>query len=301
VQPPATDHVGGGINTKESDVGRSSKTVYGAAGSTNLLTFRPEDLVIVTDKASPLYDRRAFNPIDEAMVKNIMAMGVLQAIIVALNPETGKVEVVDGRQRVINTREANIRLEAKGCEPVLIPAMARTPKKAEDSGGVMVSANEIRTADTPMGRAEKMAALMGYGKTPDDLAVIFGCTVKTVQSTLALLDCCAAVKSAVEAGKIGAGHAQALAKMSPEDQRAKVKELTAAGDTLTGHAKARKQRDILGGGAVPKMRTRKQILAERDAATGIQRAVLQWVLGEAGGTLADAMALGEVADALKAA
>lgn len=281
-------------------MGRSSKEANGADGSTNLLTYLPEKLTLVKDPAHPLYDPRVHRPYEEAMVKNIMAMGVLQPIVICKNPETGDIEVVDGRQRVINTIEANIRLDAKGCEPVLIPAIPRKNKAtaAVDNAGVMVSANELRTADTPLGRAGKMATLANYGKTPDDLAMIFGCTTQTVHATLALLECSAAVKTAVEAGKIGVGHARTLAKMSPAEQRAKVRELEAAGDSLKGHAKARKQRAILGAESVPRMRTRKEITAERDAATGVQRAVLQWVLGEAGGTLADALALGDVRDAL---
>lgn len=280
-------------------MGRSSKEANGADGSTNLLTYLPEKLTLVKDPAHPLYDPRVHLPIDEAMVKNIMAMGILQAVVVCKNPETGDIEVVDGRQRVKNAIEANVRLDAKGCEPVLVPAIPRKTKASADNAGVMVSANELRTADTPLGRAGKMATLANYGKTPDDLAMIFGCTTQTVHATLALLECSAAVKTAVEAGKIGVGHARTLAKLSPAEQRAKVRELEAAGDSLKGHAKARKQRAILGSESVPRMRTRKEITAERDAATGVQRAVLQWVLGEAGGTLEEALALGAVKTALE--
>jgi ParB family chromosome partitioning protein len=229
-------------------------------------------------------------------VRNIMEMGVIEPVIVAKNPETGNIEVVDGRQRVKNTAEANIRLDAKGCDPILIPAVVRPVKRTQDNAGAMVSANEIRTPDSPLGRAGKMASLVTYGKTPEDLAVIFGCTPQTVASTLALLECCSAVKNAVEAGKIGVGHARALSKLSPTEQRAKVKDLEAAGESLSGHAKARQQRAIVGGNSVPRMRTRAQIVAERDLSTGVARAVLQWVLGEAGGTLLEALTLGEVGE-----
>lgn len=37
---------------------KDSKLVYGASGKTNVLTFEPENLHLVTDKTHPLYDER---------------------------------------------------------------------------------------------------------------------------------------------------------------------------------------------------------------------------------------------------
>ena len=68
---------------------KDSKVVYGASGKTNVLTFEPENLHLVTDKAHPLYDERIHLPINEAMVLNIMDQGVLEPIIVWKDPETG--------------------------------------------------------------------------------------------------------------------------------------------------------------------------------------------------------------------
>lgn len=50
---------------------KDSKVVYGASGKTNVLTFEPESLHLVTDKTHPLYDERVYLPIDEGMVLNI--------------------------------------------------------------------------------------------------------------------------------------------------------------------------------------------------------------------------------------
>lgn len=61
---------------------KDSKLVYGASGKTNVLTFEPENLHLVTDKTHPLYDERIHLPISEAMVLNIMDRGVLEPIIV---------------------------------------------------------------------------------------------------------------------------------------------------------------------------------------------------------------------------
>lgn len=104
---------------------KDSKLVYGASGKTNVLTFEPENLHLVTDKTHPLYDERIHLPISEAMVLNIMDQGVLEPIIVWKDPETGLSCVVDGRQRVRHTLEANKRLLKEGKEPLLVPAVAK--------------------------------------------------------------------------------------------------------------------------------------------------------------------------------
>lgn len=258
---------------------KNSTEAYGAEGKTNVLMFDPEKLSLVVDATSPLYDPRVHLPPDEAMVLNIMHQGVFQPIIVAKNPETGAAEVVAGRQRVKAAREANVRLRAKGCEPILVPGVIRRGGGA-DLAGVMVGENELRRDDTPLGRAEKMRRLSDLGRTEDMLAVLFGCNAQTVRNTLALLDCCAAVKSAVEAKKINVGHALKLSKLEVSEQREKLGELLEAGAGLNGHAKARKQAATLTKrGGAGQMRRRAEIEAERDSASGDRRAALDWVLG----------------------
>ena len=73
---------------------KDSKLVYGASGKTNVLTFEPENLHLVTDKTHPLYDERVNLPIDEGMVLNIKELGVLEPIIVWKDPEKGLTCVV---------------------------------------------------------------------------------------------------------------------------------------------------------------------------------------------------------------
>jgi len=258
---------------------KNSIQAYQALGKTNLLMFDPNTLHLVTDEASPLYDSRVHLPVDEKLVLNIMHLGVLQPIIVSKNTETGATEVVAGRQRVKAAREANRRLEAKGAEPIQVPA---TVKRAD--GMTLASAtaaeNALREAETHIGRAEKMAKLMQLGRTEADLAIIFGCTAATVKATLALLDCSKAVRDAIGAGQINVSHAKALAKLEPEEQRSKVAELIAAGEGASGHERARKQRAVVDGEQKPKMKSRATINARyTDAKDPAERALLAWVLG----------------------
>ncbi|MDL4444796.1 ParB/RepB/Spo0J family partition protein [Klebsiella michiganensis] len=257
---------------------KNSVDAYGASGKSNVLFFEPEKLYLVTDKAHPLYDERIHLPINEAMVLNIMDQGVLEPIIVWKDPESGMTCVVDGRQRVRHTLEANKRLVKSGESPLLVPAVAKRGS-AVRMAQAMVSANEIRQADTPLGRAKKMADALERGHDEEDLALMFGVSIPTVRATLSLLDATQAVKDAVESGTVTVTQARQLASLKPEEQREKVAEIKAATAGTTGHEKARRQRQILGD-KKPRIKTRKEINKALEAANGEYADALRWVLGE---------------------
>jgi ParB family chromosome partitioning protein len=257
---------------------KNSIDAYGASGKTNLLYFDPEVLMLVTDEASPLYDPRVNLPVDEDLARNIDYQGVLEPVLIQKNPETGNVEVVVGRQRVKAARLANEWRKGRGIAPIHVPAYVHKGDR-RNALDVIVSENEVRQADTPLGRAEKMRRLMAIGRDEQDIAIVFGCKPVTVRNTLALLECCADVQRAVEGGKIGVTHAKQLATLAPAEQRAKVAELVAAGAGVGPHERARKQREVLGDDK-PRMKTRKQILTELEVdPTGERAKALRWVLG----------------------
>ncbi len=116
--------------------------------------FEPESLHLVTDTTHPLYDERVHLPLNEAVILNIMELGVLEPIIVWKDPETGKTCVVSGRQRVKNAMEANARRKRAGLEPWPVPGIAKRGS-AIQMAKYMVSENEITQPDTPLGRAKK--------------------------------------------------------------------------------------------------------------------------------------------------
>ena len=258
---------------------KNSIDAYGASGKTNVLMFEPEKLHLVTDKAHPLYDERIHLPLSEAMVLNIMDQGVLEPIIVWKDPEMGLSCVVDGRQRVRHTLEANKRLAKEGKIALLVPAVTKRGS-AVRMAQAMVSANEIRQADTPLGRAKKMADALERGHDEQDLSLMFGVGIPTVRATLALLDATQAVKDAVESGPVTVTQARQLVTLPPEEQREKVKEIETATAGATGHEKARRQRQVLG---EPKQRikSRKEIAKALENASGDYADALRWVLGEA--------------------
>jgi ParB family chromosome partitioning protein len=258
-------------------VAKNSIDAYGAAGKSNVLIFDPDTLTLITDPAHPLFDRRALLPYDEAMVRNIRHRGVLETILVHKDPETGEVIVVDGRRRVIAAREANRRLRDEGLAPIMVPALPKRGKQAE-LAGMMVATNEHREHDSPINRAEKMQRLRDLGYDDEQIAAEFRVEPPTVAASLRLLDCTAAVRDALEADQITVSHALKLAKLSPDEQREKVKVLIAAAEGKQGHERSRAQKAALIGEAAPRMRTRKQVLAELERATGERAAALRWVL-----------------------
>lgn len=260
---------------------KSSVEAYGAQSKVTALAMDPNDLELVVDPSHPLYDRRVHQEPNPKTVLNYRAIGVRKPVLFYKDPETGKNLVIDGRTRVINARELNRQLIAAGEPPITIPAI---PQKVINDGGksfsaVMVSTNEIRKEDSPINRAEKMARMLDVGHTEETVATMFGVEVPTVRQQLKLLDCTAAVRDALEADQITVSNALKLAKLTPDQQRQKVQAVIAAADGKEGHAKSRAQKAVLTGDAAPRMRTRKQIAAELEKATGERADVLRWVLG----------------------
>ena len=100
---------------------KNSIDAYGASGKSNVLFFEPENLHLVTDTTHPLYDERVHLPLNEAVILNIMELGVLEPIIVWKDPETGKTCVVAGRQRVRTLRKQTPGESGQGWNPGRYP------------------------------------------------------------------------------------------------------------------------------------------------------------------------------------
>ncbi|KKO71803.1 ParB/RepB/Spo0J family partition protein [Kerstersia gyiorum] len=257
---------------------KNTKDVYRAAGSTTLLMFDPDELTLVTDETSPLYDPRVHLPVNENLARNIDYQGILEPISIMKNPETGDVEVVYGRQRVKAARLVNQWRKARG-ETLMVQVPGTVYKgKRHSALDAIASENEVRQADSPLGRAEKMRQHQAKGYGEDQIAVIYGCSIATVRATIALLDSPAAVREAVESGQINVTHARQLASLPPEDQRAKVEELIQAGTGVRPHERSRKQREVMASNK-PRLRSRKEITAELEKRDGAFADALRWVLG----------------------
>lgn len=214
-------------------MGKNQVQATGSEGRADLLRWNPEALVIITDRKHPLYDPRADMPLDEGMVLNVKALGVLQPIIVRRNGERDGVaimEVVAGRQRVRAAREANKRLAAEGSTlRHLVPGIV---KRADDVTlfATIIAENEARQDTTPMGRANMLSRLLAMGASEADAAVAFKVAPSTIRNWLGLLDCDKSVQQAVESGALPATTAaQEFSRMPREEQATKLAELIASG------------------------------------------------------------------------
>ncbi|WP_233772501.1 hypothetical protein [Achromobacter sp. AONIH1] len=101
-----------------------------------------------------------------------------------------------------------------------------------------------------------MAAALNRGCSKSELALQFDCSTVTIRDTLAILDCPANVKNALESGNITLTHVKTLVKLQPDEQRAKEAELVAAGNGAKPHAHSRRQAAVLGASPASNRRNR---------------------------------------------
>lgn len=233
---------------------KKSKTVSDAPRR-NVFMERPEDLVLITDEAHPLYDPRVNMPVEESMVRNIMTYGVKEPVLV--RKVGGSVEVVAGRQRVKAALEANRRFASEGKAEMRVPAIYQNGSDG-DMYGILISENEARVDDDPLGKAKKAKTYIDMGYTESEAAVAFCVTTQTIKNWMAVLNLSTPVQKAVERREITPTAASKLANLEPEAQKVKLVEMKEAGGKLTVERVARVAK---GEDAAPpkKIRTRTDI------------------------------------------
>jgi ParB family chromosome partitioning protein len=234
---------------------KASRDSLHAKGKTDVYLFDPVDVVLVEDLGSALYDERVEHDYKESLVLNMMyapdgvPQGVIEPTIGRRNAETGKVEIIDGRQRTKAAREANKRLKRAGVEPIRLPVLL---KRANDQRAMamLISTNEHRTEDSPSAKAKKAQRYIDLGRDEKEVAVLLGVSEATVKNLLRLLDAPAAVRHAADANKITTSDAYRLAREEPEAARKKLTELLAKAPRTPGKKRsqnARRARAIVRG------------------------------------------------------
>lgn len=191
---------------------------------------KPDELVIVgldTDDGEdhPLWDERITLPIDEALVRSVMVIGVKVPVLV--RQEDSKWLVVDGRQRVRAARRAaEVETSPFG---IKVPIVVQQGDDRAMST-LMVTTNELRQEDGVLTKARKAVRLLGKLGDLEEVALSFGRTPVTISNWLKLAKAHPDIHAAIEAGKISAAAGVELAKMeSRDEQKEKLdKMLTAA-------------------------------------------------------------------------
>jgi ParB family chromosome partitioning protein len=209
----------------------------------------PDDLIIIgldtdhREKDHVLYDERAFLPVDEELVADILLFGVQKPILV--RKEAGKKYVVDGRQRVKSSREAKKRQTAAKEVQVKVPAIE---VKGDDKrvSGIMNSVNEHVRQDDPLTRAFKLSRYLDLtGDDADTAGIVFGRSVTTIRNWQILVNQGdTRLHVALKEKKISLTAAIELSKMPREMQLVELeKHLQAAdGGAKLSEAKAKKLR-----------------------------------------------------------
>lgn len=234
---------------------KTSRDALNAKGKSDFWYFDPNDVILVEDKNSPVYDERVHNDFKESLVLSMMyapdgktSQGVLKICVGARNPETGKVEITDGRQRTLACREANRRLKKQGLPLLRLPVHLR---RLNDSQlmATMITANEHATEDSPMNRALKAQRYINLGHDEKEVAVMLGTSESTVKNLLRLLDAPAAVRNAVDAGKITTSDGYRLSREEPAEAKKKLDKLLEHAPRTPGKKRspnAKKAREVMG-------------------------------------------------------
>lgn len=220
------------IKREAENMGAEIVKVWNAERRDDFLWFDPDKLVVVTDEKSDLYDARALEAPDEALVQSIMADGVLEPIGVRVNGKlengTPNVEVVFGRRRVIAAREVNRRNKETGREPIRVPGL-RKKNEAGNLLGVMISENEIRKGDSLLAKARKLQRYLDTGKSEIEAAVRFGVTRPTITNLLQLLELHPDVQKKIDVEGYPVAAAKELRDLPQEEQPAALDKLIEGG------------------------------------------------------------------------
>jgi ParB family chromosome partitioning protein len=230
------EHLGGaGIapQTQEKAYMASGITSTLKRGPSNYVV-NPGDLCVVgldtphQRGEHPLWDKRAFLAADESMVTSILAHGVKKAIFVRVNGDV--LEVIDGRRRVINAREANRRIKEDGSDRPFIEVPV-VVQKGTDAHlfGLARLLNRGNLEEDAVTTADAAQRLIDMGKTKEEVAAYLHVGVPMLEIYLSLLDLDPKIQKAIESGEISATAASKLSKLSRDEQIVAFDSMRAAG------------------------------------------------------------------------
>lgn len=264
---------------------------FGAVSRGQTFVYEPESLVLVTDPTHPLFDERVNLPLKESLVRSIKRDGVMVPIVVRSNGKgrRGKpiIEVVDGRQRVKATIEANKRLKAAGKPTLRIPAIYRRGDDGQ-SLTVMITTNENRQQDDVVTRAEKLKRYLDSGYDEKQAQVTFGVTARDIRQLLTVLEMGEGLKAALKSKAITMKIAQSLANLPRQEQAEMLASILSEKAKARGPVATEKASKAVES-ACGRMRKRSTVVAAIEALEGAKElndyqrgtlAGLRWAMGE---------------------
>lgn len=197
-----------------------------------------EKLLIVTDKAHPLYDERVNMTLDPKLVENVKAFGVLEPILITPAGDNGISLVIAGRQRLRAAIKAGLKA---------VPCIF----KDEKIDGVMYTENAARRDDDPLTKMRNIQHYIEAHKAEKDAkaqaSVVFCCSLQSVDNALRVLSCDKKVIESVERGEITTTAALQLYKLKPAEQVEKASKLVAESKATGKRATVTKANAAAGG------------------------------------------------------
>jgi ParB family chromosome partitioning protein len=176
--------------------------------------YDPEQLILITDPQHPLYDPRALEKPDEALVQSMLKFGFKTSSSIEVESTKEGLVVVDGRRRTVAARECKRRQIAAG-EDITIRVRCLMSKDKPFVG--MILGNAHRKDENILQKAAKAKRAIDMGQSEKEIADLFGVTTQTIKNWLAADALPISLKKALETEKITLVLALDLAKKSPEE------------------------------------------------------------------------------------
>jgi ParB family chromosome partitioning protein len=240
----------------------------------------PESLVVigidyVEGPLIDLVDHRVFGVKDENLIRDIFDKGVLQTVL-CRKMENGKLEVIDGRRRVLHAREAN-KLRAKTGSPLVkvpVNVIQADDVKALE---LQISLNTNRKEEDPITLSKKISTLIAMlADSPETIrrvAVASNMSEASVRNYQRLARMDESIHDKIRSGKLGVSAALTLSAESPDIQNKIADKLIETGSGKDA-AKAREVRNA----EVPPDRTARGPGRPRKETTAPSRSLIKDIL-----------------------
>jgi len=288
-------------------MGENTVKALGAVARRDVLMFEPEQLRIVKDPKSALFDNRS-DDVPDSFVLDIKLKGIKENVIIrraGLDKKRRPIlEVVDGRKRVRAALAVNRMLKKAGSDRRILVPCTLDRGSDLDLMAIMIGANAHRVDTTPMEKARQLQKFLAFGGTEAEAEIHFGVSRTALREWLRLLELGPAAQAAIGAGTIKASAAKTLIDLPHEEQAKTVATMIEKGATTGRKAKETieraKEGHYEGPATTSRVRSRQALERARDAAAAATHPdaptvtrLLRYILGEDG-------ALGELPNAIAA-
>lgn len=279
------------VDVEEKKMASSgNKKAIDAKRGVNTFAVDPGQLVIVGRDTKhkrgehPLWQDRALEDPDEALVQDMMARGFTSVIDV--RKDGPRLEVVAGRRRVIAAREANRRLGGDGAAVMVQCKVFRGSNS--DAALWVLGENANRKDLSPLQMAYDLQNCINFGASDDEAARACGKTPGYMRQLLSLLDLGAEAQKAVVDGLIAPSSAFSLASLTRDEQKVEVEKIAAGEYKPTRAAIEGAVKAVRSGEATVTLAPNKTLLRKLIAHEDAERVfgedgllALRWVVGDA--------------------